>query len=514
MSAPALSPDGTRVAFQQMPKDDWEIFVVARDGSGEIRVTREIQHDIQPRFVSNDLLLTATGEGRHMRSSLCDLRTLARTRLFHNNTIRTIAPEYAWAISADGRQILIGAERDGDTVSPERGIYLVPLDRKVTRDEVLDRLRAQLSAEMDLRARGDKMFAPLAPEVRRAVSEVSSSRIFGYEQALFKFDSKHISRPGNRPAGDYLFTAYQSFGYTPEYQWFEPRGALGGKTANIVATLRGTENPDLVYVVSSHYDSNTASPGADDDSSATAALLEVARVLAKRPMPSTIVFASFTGEEAGLLGSREFVRRARESGMKIVGALNNDMVGWANDERLDNTIRYSNPGIRDLQHGASFFTKLITYDALYYKATDAAAFYEAYGDIVGGIGSYPVLGSPHYHQPTDLLEYVNHDLVAETAKVTAASAMLLASSPSRLTGLKVANYAGKAATVTWTPSPEKGVRGYVVAFGPAKNPQARRLTVPGATATLPAVDPGTVVSVKAVNQRGLEGWDWARVVVK
>ena len=64
---------------------------------------------------------------------------------------------------------------------------------------------------------------------------------------------------------------------------------------------------------------------------------------------------------------------------------------------------------------------LITYDALYYKNTDAAAYYEAYGDIVGGIGSYPVLGNPHYHQPHDLLEGINHQLVTEVAKTTAAT---------------------------------------------------------------------------------------------
>ena len=62
------------------------------------------------------------------------------------------------------------------------------------------------------------------------------------------------------------------------------------------------------------------------------------------------------------------------------------------------------------------FTNLITYDAHYYKNTDAAAYYEAYGDIVGGIGSYPVLGNPHYHQPHDLLEGINHQLVTEVAK--------------------------------------------------------------------------------------------------
>ena len=103
--------------------------------------------------------------------------------------------------------------------------------------------------------------------------------------------------------------------------------------------------------------------------------------------------------------------------MHVVGALNNDMVGWANDGRLDNTIRYSNPGIRDIQHGAAMlFTRLITYDALYFKGTDAASLYDAYGDIIGGIGSYPVLGSPHYHQASDLLEFENHQLIPKRAR--------------------------------------------------------------------------------------------------
>ncbi len=230
------------------------------------------------------------------------------------------------------------------------------------------------------------------------------------------------------------------------------------------------------------------------------------------PQPATIIFASFTGEEAGLLGSREFVRRAVADKLKLVGALNNDMIGWANDYRLDNTIRYSNPGIRDVQHAAAMqFTNMITYDALYYKSTDAAAYYEAYGDIVGGIGSYPVLSNPHYHQSHDFLDTINHQLVTEVAKTTAASLMLLASSPSRLNDLKVTSFTGGAATLTWTPSPETGVTGYIVAYGPASKPEAQQVRVTRPTATLTGVAPGTVVSVKAVNAKGLEGWDWARV---
>ena len=152
--------------------------------------------------------------------------------------------------------------------------------------------------------------------------------------------------------------------------------------------------------------------------------------------------------------------------MRIVGALNNDMIGWANDHRLDNTIRYSNAG--DPRRAARGLVpdEADHYDARYFKSTDAASYYEAYGDIVGGIGSYPVLGNPHYHQPTDLLETVNHELVAETSKVTVASIMLLASSPSRVKDLKVAGPAGGPVSVTWAASPEKSVNGLCRRVGP------------------------------------------------
>ena len=51
----------------------------------------------------------------------------SRKRLFHNNTVRTIAPEYVWVPSGDGTKMLIVSERDGDTVSPQRGVYLMDL---------------------------------------------------------------------------------------------------------------------------------------------------------------------------------------------------------------------------------------------------------------------------------------------------------------------------------------------------------------------------------------------------
>jgi hypothetical protein len=453
------------------------------------------------------------GEPSHTRSQLYDLATGSRTRLFSNNTIRTISPEYVWAASADGRMLAVQADRDGDTISVERSLSLVDLGRKVTAADLVARLEAQLAHETSLRARMQAAFKPVDALARSVVGRAAVNRVYDHERALAAFDSKHITMPGNQKAIEYLERAYRSFGYEPDVQWFSPPQLQGGRTANVAATLKGTVNPELVYVVSSHFDSVSAGPGADDNTSGTAALLEAARMLAASPLPATVVFVSFTGEEAGLLGSREFVRRAAEGKWRVVGALNNDMIGWAGESsRMDNTIRYSNPGIRDIQHGAAIqYSNLILYDAKYYRGTDAAAFYDAWGDIVGGLGSYPVLANPNYHQPTDFLETMNMRQILETAKVTAATIVYLASSPSRLRDVKAASAAG-ATEVTWTPSPESTVTQYVVAYGPERDPLRTRVTVATPRAVLPALPAGTHIAVKAINRAGLEGWDWARIV--
>ena len=513
LRAPAISPNGESVTFQVMPGDNWEVAVVAADGTGERLLSSEIQHDRFPRFISNDIVLAPKGEGRHQRSYLYDINTGEEIKLFHNNTVRTIAPEYEWASSADATRVLVVAERDGDTVSPDRGVYLVHLDRTVTRENLVQRLESSLAAERDLRARGAAMFAPLREEVQLLTEAVSGSRLYGYQAALFDFGSKFITQPGNGMAAEYIHNMLASFGYEPEYQWFEPRPGI--RSANVIATLRGTEDPDLVYVVSSHFDSVERGPGADDNTSGTSVLLETARMFADHPMPATIKFAFFTGEEAGLLGSREFVRRAVRDGEHIVGALNNDMLGWANNHRLDNTIRYSNAGIRDVQHAAAFlFSGLITYDAKYYKSTDAHAYYEEYGDIVGGIGSYPVLGNPHYHQATDELATINQDLIRETTKANVASIALLAASPSRLTGLGVPREReGGGVAVQWNPSVESNVESYTVAYGPVADPTRYTVRVDEPEVMINLPGRRFVIAVRAINRRGLASWDWVRTTV-
>jgi peptidase M28-like protein/WD40 repeat protein len=512
LSSPALSADGSRVVFQAMPREDWELFVVGTDGSATRRLTHEIQHDIDPQFVGprGDQILAVMGEGRHRRSFLYDAGSGQRTRLFHNNAVRTVAPEYEWAVRPDGGAVAIVSERDGDTVSPERGVYLTDLVRTVSAEELLDRVRTEARGERDLRARGAAMFAPIADAVRAAVREVSSDRIYRYADTLYSFDSRFVTQPGNAKAIEYLQATLRAWGYEPELQWFEPRP--GARSANVVATLRGTSDPELEYVVGAHFDSVEDGPGSDDNGSGATMLLETARVLARRPQRATIKFVWFTGEEAGLRGSREFARRAVEAKERVRGALNNDMLGWMNDNRYDNTIRYSNAGLRDVQHAAAFlFSDLITYDARYFKFTDAHALYDAFGDVIAGIGSYPILANPHYHQPHDVLETVNQRLVAEVAKTTIGSVMLMASSPSKLDSVQATPAANGAVALAWRPAVEKGVRGYRVRWTPATGNAERTLVVSTPSARLPTVAAGSTIGVRAIGANGTEGWDWTTI---
>src|SRR2546430_12702230 len=90
-----------------------------------------------------------------------------------------------------------------------------------------------------------------------------------------------------------------------------PRIPVPTTITNVVATLRGTTAPDRVYVVSGHIDSRVTdvlnftadAPGADDDGSGCAAVLELARVFATRPTEATVMFVAVAGEEQGLFGS-------------------------------------------------------------------------------------------------------------------------------------------------------------------------------------------------------------------
>ena len=122
------------------------------------------------------------------------------------------------------------------------------------------------------------------------------------------------------------------------------------KVCNAVAIQRGTERPNDVVIITGHIDSRVTdpmnatkdAPGANDDGSGTAAVMEAARVLSKHKFPGTIVYAALSGEEQGLLGGKILADYAKAQGWNVIANLNNDIIGNS----------CGSDGVCDDKHGA------------------------------------------------------------------------------------------------------------------------------------------------------------------
>src|SRR6478672_780704 len=107
------------------------------------------------------------------------------------------------------------------------------------------------------------------------------------------------------------------------------------KITDVFAIQRGTERPNDVVIIQGHIDSRVTdpmnatsdAPGANDDGSGTAAVLEAARVLSKHKFPGTVVYATLMGEEQGLYGGKTLANYAKAQGWNVVAVLNNDIIG-------------------------------------------------------------------------------------------------------------------------------------------------------------------------------------------
>ncbi len=189
------------------------------------------------------------------------------------------------------------------------------------------------------------------PEIQKMLREISARRIEADIRKLVSFGTRNTLSEQNNPtrgigaARDWIFNEFQKISaacgncLAVEKQTFlQPKvNRIPEPTnlTNIVATLRGATNPERIYVVSGHYDSMCSSPtdakcdapGANDDASGTAAVIEMARVMSKRKFDATIIFMAVAGEEQGLLGAAYFAQQAVEKKWDIEAMFTNDIVG-------------------------------------------------------------------------------------------------------------------------------------------------------------------------------------------
>lgn len=130
---------------------------------------------------------------------------------------------------------------------------------------------------------------------------------------------------------------------------------------NVMGTLKGTDpNNDRIFIISAHLDSRASdvmdaeidAPGANDDASGVAALMELVRIMSKQEFPATIVFVAVSGEEQGLYGAQHLADKAKQQNWNVVAMLNNDMISNSSSSQ---TNLYDNTRVRVFSEGVPAF---------------------------------------------------------------------------------------------------------------------------------------------------------------
>ncbi len=190
------------------------------------------------------------------------------------------------------------------------------------------------------------------PAITAMLKEVSAKNIEVSVRKLVSFGTRNTLSSQTDPkrgigaARDWIYGEFQKISkncggcLTVDKQTFiQPKAARVPQPVeitNVWAALKGTTDPDRVYVVSGHYDSmcnldatdtTCDAPGANDDASGVAVVLELARVMSKHKFDGSIFFVAVAGEEQGLLGSTYFAQEALDVQMPIEAMFTNDIVG-------------------------------------------------------------------------------------------------------------------------------------------------------------------------------------------
>jgi hypothetical protein len=310
---------------------------------------------------------------------------------------------------------------------------------------------------------------------------------------------------------------------------------------NVIATIQGTATPQRFYVITGHLDSRVSdvlnftddAPGADDDGSGVAVVLELARVFATHQFPGTLVLATVAGEEQGLYGSAHMAAQMAAAGNDVQGMFSNDIVGasqafdgtkpdprtvrlfvegiptavTANQIALMQSVGGENDGMthqlaRFVQDNAPFSLtgmniRVIWRRDRYLRGSDHLSF-QQHGYPAARL-TEPRENFAHEHQDVrvengtqfgDLEKFVDFDYAARVARVNAAALWALATNPATPKKVEIhtappAGFPGTNLTsLDWAANPESNIAGYEVVM--------RETTSPVWTSAIPV---GNVTSV-------------------
>jgi hypothetical protein len=370
------------------------------------------------------------------------------------------------------------------------------------------------------------------PEIARIVAEINPRNIEATIRKLVSFGTRNTLSDQNDPnrgigaARDWLYgefqkAAAQSGGrMTVEKQTFEqPKAARVPQPTmltNIVATLKGTqaESVNRVYVVSGHYDSMCSSPtdakcdapGANDDASGTAAVLEMARAMAPHKFDATIIFMTVPGEEQGLLGATHFAEEAKKANVDIEAMFTNDIIGSSlggNGVHDPHTVRVFSEGVPSNETQQEAATRRSVGGENDSQSRQLARFIKEVGeryvpsmkvwmiyrrDRYGRGGDHqpflergyaavrftePNENYQHQHQNVriengiqygDLPQFDDFNYIANVARVNAVSLAVLASAPARPKNVTFPTNLSNDTPIKWDANKEPDIAGYEIVW--------------------------------------------------
>ena len=279
---------------------------------------------------------------------------------------------------------------------------------------------------------------------------------------------------------------------------------------DVIAIQRGTTDPDRVVIISGHIDSRNSdplnadrdAPGANDDGSGVAAVLEAARVLSQRKFPATIVYAVLSGEEQGLYGGKVLADFAKAKGWSVEAVLNNDIIGnsHGSDGRMvDSYVRVFSEGIRADEAPAQAAARRKTGGEVDSPSRNLARFVQTLAPYAGdGFSARMILRADRFsrggdqlpmqeagypavrlteadenytrqHQDVrteggvsygDVIGGVDFAYLAKVTRLNIVALAALASAPAPPTEVKITGAVSPDTTLSWTPS--SGASGYRV----------------------------------------------------
>lgn len=176
------------------------------------------------------------------------------------------------------------------------------------------------------------------PEIQAILNQVDTINIYNSIAWMQQFLREAYS-PEALLTQNWLIEQYEQLGLEPSIHYFIDKINDTLDAGNVVAIQRGTVYPDEYIIVSSHYDHNNG-PGADDNASGTAGVLEAARILSQYSFKRSIIYINFNAEENGLFGSMGYAKECARQNLNIIGDFNLDMIGWYPPE-LDTIKMYT-----------------------------------------------------------------------------------------------------------------------------------------------------------------------------